>query len=183
MRILNKWSVLGLVFMMLSGGATQAAPAGHELLFTNAQNVAALTDADRRAIYGQLGLKVGPDGKTLVFADPGCPPLKPGGGDGQINTEDLNGDQRPEVFVSLGSTCMFGYAGTGITLFTGDGAGHWKSHNLGAGVYVVQDTRHQGYADVMIGGPGFCQPVLRWNGSTYVFDRSVAEQPGGCDRQ
>jgi len=33
----------------------------------------------------------------------------------------------------------------------------------------------------MIGGPGFCQPVLRWDGNTYVFDRNVAEQPGGCD--
>ncbi len=181
MCTLNKWPVHGLVLMLLSGGAALATPEGHELLFANAQNAAALSDADRRAIYGQLGLKVGPDGNTLEFADPGCPPLQPGGGDIQINTEDLNGDQIPEVFVSLGSTCMFGSAGTGIFLLTRDGAGHWKSHNLGAGVYVVQEAHHQGYADVMIGGPGFCQPVLRWDGSTYVFDRNVAEQPGSCN--
>jgi hypothetical protein len=180
MRILTRWSVHGLALILLSGVAAPAAPKGYELLFTNPQNAAALSDADRQAIYGQLGLKVGPDGKTLAFADDGCPPLQPGG-DVQINTEDLNGDQRPEVFVSLGSACMFGSAGTGVYLLTRDGAGHWKLHNLGAGVYAVQETRHQGYADVMIGGPGFCQPVLRWDGSTYVFDRNVAEQAGGCN--
>jgi hypothetical protein len=183
MRILNKSSILGLVLLLLSGGAALAAPEGYELLFTDVQDAAAFTDADRRAIYGRLGLKVGPDGKSLVFADAECPPLIPGNGDIQVHTEDLNGDQRPEAFVSLGSTCMFGYAGTGVLLFIRDGTGHWRSQNLGAGVYRVQDTRHQGYADVMIGGPGFCQPVLRWNGSAYVLDRKVAEQPGGCDKR
>lgn len=183
MRILDKRSVHGLVLLSLAGGAALAAPAGHELLFTNARNAAALTEADRRAIYGQLGLEAGPDGKTLVFADAECPPLQPGSGESLVQTEDLNGDQRPEVFVSLGSTCMFGFAGTGVFLSIKDGAGRWQTHKLGAGVYVVQETRHQGYADVMIGGPGFCQPVLRWDGGTYVFDRNVPEQPGGCDGQ
>jgi hypothetical protein len=183
MRILNRWSVHALVLMLFSGGAALAELQGHELLFTNAQNATAITDADRRAIYGQLGLKPGPDGKSLVFVDSECPSIQPGSGEGLVWTEDLNGDQRPEVFVSLGSTCMFGYAGTGIFLFIGDGAGNWKMHNLGAGVVVVQETRHQGYADLMIGGPGFCQPVQRWDGTTYVFDRNVAEQPGGCDAQ
>lgn len=50
-------------------------------------------------------------------------------------------------------------------------------------MYAVQETRNNGYADLMIGGPGFCHPLLRWDGTTYVFDRSVAEEPGGCDAQ
>lgn len=183
MHILIKRISHGLVLMLLAGGMAWAAPEGHELLFTNAQNAAALTEADRRAIFGQLGLTVGPDGQTLVFADSECPSLQPGSGDIQVQTEDLNGDRHPEVFVSLGSTCMYGFAGTGVALFIKDGAGHWQTHNLGAGVYVVQETRHKGYADLMIGGPGFCQPVLRWDGKTYVFDRNVAEQPSGCDGQ
>jgi hypothetical protein len=183
MHIFNIRPAHGLVFMLLAGGTVLAAPAGHELLFTNAQNAATLTDDDRRAIYGQLGLKVGKDGKSLAFADSDCPSLLPGTGDIQVQTEELNSDKLPEVFVSLGSTCMFGFAGTGVSLFIKDGTGHWKSHNLGAGVYVVQKTRHQGYADLMIGGPGFCQPVLRWNGKSYVFHHNVAEHPGGCDGQ
>ena len=171
-----------LVLMLLTAGTALAAPAGHELLFKNAQNATALTDADRRAIFDQLGLKVAADGQTLVFSDmDSCPALNPGTGDVQIETVDLNGDKKAEVFVSLGSACMFGFAGTGVSLFIQEGSGRWQSHNLGAGMVGVQETRHQGYADVMIGGPGFCQPVLRWDGTTYVFDRNVAEQPGGCD--
>ena len=183
MHISNIRPAHGLVFMLLASGTVVAAPAGHELLFMNAQNTAMLTDEDRRAIYGQLGLKVGTDGKSLVFADSECPPLLPGSGDIQVGMEELNGDKRPEVFVSLGSTCMFGFAGTGVSLFIKDGTGHWQSHNLGAGMYGVQKTRHKGYADLMIGGPGFCQPVLRWDGKSYVFHHNEPEQPGGCDGQ
>jgi hypothetical protein len=185
MHVLIHWSfpALALLLWLMPGGAALAAPQGHELLFSNAPHADALSDADRRAIFAQLGLKVAPDGASLAFANAECPSVKAGGGDIQVWTEDLNGDGRPEVFVSLGSSCMFGFAGTGLFLFTGAGAGQWKLHNLGAGVVVVQETRHQGYADLMIGGPGFCQPVQRWDGRTYVFDHNVAEQPGGCDGQ
>ena len=100
-----------------------------------------------------------------------------------VQSIDLNQDQYPEVLVSLGSTCMYGFAGSGVTLFIRDGIGHWKSQYLGAGIPVVQDTSHKGFSDLMIGGPGFCQPVLAWNGSTYELDRNVPEQPGGCDGQ
>jgi len=171
-------------FMLLISGIAIAAPAGHELLFMNAQNAAEISEQDRRAIYGQFNFNVGADGKSLVFSDAEqCPPLLVEGGDIQVTTEDLNADQHPEVFVSLGSSCMFGGAGTGVSLLIKDKSGRWQSHNIGAGMYSVEETRHLGYADLMIGGPGFCHPVLRWDGSTYVFDHKRAEQPGGCDGQ
>jgi hypothetical protein len=182
-RIHRRVQSIAIALALIASWATVAAPAGDELLFTGAQAAAGLTSEDRQAIYAQFNFSVGMDGKTLVFADSECPPLLAGSGDIQVATEDLNGDAQPEVFVSLGSTCMFGFAGTGVSLFTKDGAGQWKWHDLGAGMYAVQETRHEGYADVMVGGPGFCHPVLRWDGSTYVFDRNVAEQPGGCDGQ
>lgn len=176
--------IYGVAFLSLTGGAALAATAGHELLFKNAQNAGALGDADRRAIYDQLGLRVGADGKALVFKDmDSCPAITPGTGDINVETADLNGDSKTEVFVSLGSTCMFGYAGIGVFLFTQAAPQRWQSHNLGSGIVVVQTDQHMGYADVMVGGPGFCHPVLRWNGKTYVFDRNFAEQPGGCDGQ
>jgi hypothetical protein len=182
-RIFRKANGLAVMFTLVASATTVAAPTDYELLFMGAQGAAGLSAEDRQAIYAQFKFSVGADGKTLVFADSECPPLLAGSGDIQVATEDLNGDAQPEVFVSLGSTCMFGFAGTGVSLFTRDGAGRWKSHDLGAGMYVVQETRHEGYADVMVGGPGFCHPVLRWDGSSYVFDRNVAEQPGGCDGQ
>jgi hypothetical protein len=61
MNILKTWSAPGLVLVLLSGGAALAVPQGHELLFPSARNVTGLTDADRRAIYGQLGLRTGAD--------------------------------------------------------------------------------------------------------------------------
>jgi len=172
-----------ILFALLASARATAAPSGPELLFMNAQDLPGITAQDQQAIYAQFNLAVGADGKTLAFADSECPPLLAGSGDIQVATQDLNGDGKPEVLVSLGSTCMYGFAGTGVALFTRDGAGQWRFHDLGAGMYAVQPTRHAGYADIMIGGPGFCHPVLRWDGSTYVFDRSEAEQPGGCDGQ
>jgi hypothetical protein len=185
MRAFNPWSfpAFALFLLLNPAGGAPAVPQGDEMLFSRAEHTETLGDADRRAIFAQLALKVAPDGESLAFVDAECPAVGTGGGDIQVWAEDLNGDGRPEVFVSLGSTCMFGNAGTGLFLFTGDGGGRWKLHNLGAGVVVVQATRHQGYADLMIGGPGFCQPVQRWDGSTYVFDHNVSEQPNGCDGQ
>jgi hypothetical protein len=180
MHTLTQWITGSSLLMLLVSVMATAATEGQDLLFAQAENVAELTTADRRDIYGQLGLKPGSDPQTLEFAeDTGCPPM-PGA---QVQGEDLNHDQYPEVFVSLGSTCMYGYAGSGVFLFIRDGSGHWKMHNLGSGIAVVQDTRHKGYADIMIGGPGFCQPVLSWTGTTYTFDHNVPEQPGACDKR
>jgi len=184
-------SVLLVLFSTGMAGAaptvaapTVAAPEGYELLFMNAQNVTALTASDRKAIYGQYNFNVGTDGATLVFSDAEqCPPLLADSGDIQVATEDLNADGYPEVIVSLGSSCMYGAAGMGVSLFIKDKSGRWQPHNLGAGMYSVQESRHQGFADLMIGGPGFCHPVMTWNGTTYVFDHEHSEQPGGCNKQ
>ena len=62
MHISRKHHAHSFMFMLLAGGMALAAPEGHELLFKNAQNATALTDADRRAIFDQLGLKVAADG-------------------------------------------------------------------------------------------------------------------------
>lgn len=183
-RALRPTVVFACSLMALTSRMVASAPAGYELLFMNAANATALTAADRQAIYAQFNFNVGADGKSLVFSDAEqCPPLLVDGGDIQVATEDLNADQYPEVFVSLGSTCMYGSAGTGVSLFIKDKSGRWQWHDVGAGMYSVQSTSHLGYADLMIGGPGFCHPVLHWDGSTYVFDHKEPEQPGGCDGQ
>ncbi len=180
---IHSFTHVATAIALLAGAEALATQSGEELLFMNAPAAAALSAQDRQTIYAQFKFTVGEDGKTLRFAESECPPLLAGSGDIQVATEDLNGDGQPEVLVSLGSTCMYGSAGTGVSLFTRDSAGAWKWHDLGAGAYSLQSTRHAGYADVMVGGPGFCHPVMRWDGSTYVFDRNVAEEPGGCDGQ
>lgn len=161
---------------------SRAAPAGYQLLFMNAQNADRITATDRQLIYAQFNFNVGADNQSLVFSDAEqCPALLVEGGDIQVTTADLNADQYPEVIVSLSSSCMYGAAGMGVSLFIKDKSGRWQPHNLGAGMYSVQETAHLGFADIQLGGPGFCHPVLAWDGTTYVFDHQQAEQPGGCD--
>jgi hypothetical protein len=43
--------------------------------------------------------------------------------------------------------------------------------------------KSQGYPDLLIGGPGFCFPVWRWNGKAYDFSRDEPQEPGGCDNR
>lgn len=185
---LSNMAMLFVAWMAVASAAGAAAPgvapAGYELLFMNAQKADQITALDRQLIYAQFNFNVGAGGQSLVFSDAEqCPALLVEGGDIQVTTEDLNADQYPEVIVSLSSSCMYGAAGIGVSLFIKDKSGRWQPHNLGAGMYSVQETKHLGFADIMLGGPGFCHPVLAWNGTTYVFDHKQAEQPGACDKK
>ncbi|HET6490440.1 MAG TPA: hypothetical protein VFG28_11850 [Syntrophales bacterium] len=47
--------------------------------------------------------------------------------------------------------------------------------------YTKMKTGNKGYPDLMIGGPGFCHPVWRWNGKAYQHFRNQPEVKGGCD--
>lgn len=164
---------------LLLTAPVMAGSVGAALTFQHATGVEQLTAADRDDIFRQPGVKAGHEPGTLAFTDDGCPPMQ----GAEVQGVDLNKDNYPEVLVSLGSTCMYGFAGSGVNLLMRDTGGHWKLQYLGAGIPVVQDTRHKGCVDLMIGGPGFCQPVLAWTGSSYKFDRNIPEQPGGCDNQ
>ena len=42
------------------------------------------------------------------------------------------------------------------------------------GEYKVLATRHRGYPDIEIPGPGTCFPVWRWNGSAYAIHKRCA---------
>jgi hypothetical protein len=81
---------------------------------------------------------------------------------------DLNRDGKPEVFVSIGGTCLGGMAGNHMDLYIKNSKGQWKSQFGFQGIYTVLATRSKGYPDIEIGGPGFCFPVWRWNGLRYV---------------
>ena len=37
-----------------------------------------------------------------------------------------------------------------------------------------------GWPDIVLGGPGFCFPVVRFNGKAYANHRQKEEQPGAC---
>lgn len=94
-------------------------------------------------------------------------------GPGAIETrKDLNGDGRPEAVVTEGGTYCYGNTGTGFWLVSQQADGSWKRITNNIGIPEFLKTKGVGgWPDILIGGPGFCFPVQRWNGRAYVVQR------------
>lgn len=89
----------------------------------------------------------------------------------QINfeREDLNGDGAPEIIVSDGGAC-YGNGGSMFVVLTRNRQGALAPVLSAQGMAVVRPTKHLGWKDIEIGGPGMGRmPVARWNGSKYVY--------------
>ncbi len=98
-----------------------------------------------------------------------------------IEFSDLNGDGRPDAVVTDSGTECFGMTGTGFVIVTKEASGAWRMLFGSQGVPDFQKTRGVGgWPDIVNGGPGFCFPVLRWNGSDYARIGWKAESPGAC---
>lgn len=89
---------------------------------------------------------------------------------------DVNADGRPEaVIVEDGSFCH-GATGTGFALVSKQADGKWKLMTQMSGIASFLKTRGTGgWPDISVGGPGFCFPVLRWNGRDYANNRREYE--------
>ena len=167
-----------LSFAALAIAFAAAAPAtaadGRSLLF--AKGAGKLSESQQREIFVALDLKVAPDGKSLV--DNSCE--QPAGA--EVEFRDMNGDGKDEVLVIYGNSCTAGMAGSSVVLFIADAAGKYQA-NLGfpGASADPKPEKSKGYPDLLIGGPGFCFPVWRWNGKAYDFHRQEAQEPGGCD--
>ena len=90
--------------------------------------------------------------------------------DYQADVVDLNGDGQPEVFTQLQSGC-YGMAGSQLDLLIKGKDGKWSSQFGFPGVYTILETKHVGYPDIEIGGPGSCFPIWRWNGTSYALHK------------
>ena len=132
--------------------------------------------SEQREIFVALDLKVAADGKS--FVDTVCE--QPAGA--QVEFRDMNGDGKDEVLVLYGNSCTAGMTGSSVALFIQDAAGKYQK-NLGfpGASADPKPEKSQGYPDLLIGGPGFCFPVWRWNGKAYDVHGQEAQEPGGCD--
>lgn len=89
---------------------------------------------------------------------------------------DLNGDGRPEAVVTEGSSYCYGNTAIAFSLVSKQADGSWILVAHGTGIPDFLDTRGVGgWPDIEIGGPGFCFPVVRWNGQSYVLHRHQYE--------
>lgn len=100
-----------------------------------------------------------------------------------IEIRDLNGDGRPDAMITNYGTECFGNTGQGFVLVTQDAGGTWRRLFGSGGMPDFLNTRGVGgWPDIVNGGPGFCFPVLRWNGSDYAIVRWRADPaaPNAC---
>lgn len=123
-----------------------------------------LSDADRTAVFRTAGFKRQGDRWIRCEEDPPTASYMPG----QIEVVDLNDDGRPEAWVIEGSTFCYGHTGQATVLVTKDANGSWRKILDEVGVALTEKTRHRGWPDVTVGGPGFDPvPPHRWNGTRY----------------
>jgi len=141
----------------------------------NGQKPAAvqLGAAEQTAVFKAAGFrKQGRQWKSDC-GDPGTETYGPGA----IETPgDLNGDGRPEAIVTEGGTYCYGMTGTAFWLLSKQGNGTWKLIYNATGIPEFLKTKGVGsWPDISVGGPGFCFPVVRWNGKEYRFHRRAYE--------
>ncbi len=128
----------------------------------------AISPDDEAAIFTAAGFtRVGEQWQVCDITD------SPSYGPGTIEwTRDLNGDGLPEALVVEYSAMCFGMTGQSYGIVSKQGDGSWKLITGGIGIVnVLETTGTDGWPDLEIGGPGFCFPVHRWNGTEYDVDR------------
>lgn len=81
----------------------------------------------------------------------------------------LNDDQKPEVQLVYGGTCLAGNTGVGFQLFGLDAQGNYRKIFEEVGILDVLKSSTNKYHDIMLGGPGFEFPVYKWNGKKYMY--------------
>lgn len=143
--------VLGIGISAYPQARAESAPTGMSV-----------SEADRLAVFKAAGA-VQRKGMWLMCADEPNP-----SGATIESVRDMNGDGRPEAVVSEGGTFCYGHAGTGFQLLSKQADGKWRTMTGGSGIPQFLKTRGAGnWPDILIGGPGFCFPVERWNGKEY----------------
>ncbi|HKY60058.1 MAG TPA: hypothetical protein VJP59_03515 [Gemmatimonadota bacterium] len=168
----SRATILSFLIFLAGPKAVHAQAEGHQILFPDSTTT---SEDDQRAIFDLLGYTLSADGTALEAPD--CGTIF-----SQVEETDLNGDGVSEVFVLAGNTCTSGMAGSSIVLFIKDAEGRYGSHlGFPAGGWTKLETSNAGFPDLAIGGPGFCEAVWRWDGTTYQHDHDRETEPGGCD--
>lgn len=129
-------------------------------------------EIDDAAAFKAAGFKL-TGGSWQACGDPGTESYV----SGQIEqVADLNGDGAPEAVITESSAACFGAAGMGYYLVSSDKAGKWRLVDSGEGIATFLATKGVGgWPDLEVGGPGFCFPVLRWDGKAYQPNRREYE--------
>ena len=156
---------------MFAQSNTQLKPVA-DLMFKNVKTK--LTIAEKNSIAAQLAFIVSGN-KQLPFAldkDSKDYPFA-----AMVMPTDMNKDGKEEIFISYGNGYTSGNTGSSIVVFIKNAAGTYALHLGSPGTIPdLLTTSNLGYPDLLIGGPGFEFPVLRWNGKTFANNRVVKDK-------
>ena len=137
---------------------------GVGLLVGTTALAADLSAVDKAAIFKAAGFKAQAGSFTRCPED-----TSESRTPGAIELQDLNGDGTLEAFVTESSTYCYGNTEQAFVLLTKDAKTGWRKLLDEVGVAVPKDTRHKGWKDIEVGGPGMGPfPVYRFNGKIYV---------------
>lgn len=90
---------------------------------------------------------------------------------------DLNKDGLEEIFIVFGNSYTSGNTGSSVVLYLKNAAGNFTTHLGFPGTAPdILSTVNLAYPDLLIGGPGFEFPILRWNGKTYDNYKKVKDK-------
>jgi len=131
-----------------------------------------LSTADEAAAFRAAGFVLSGGAWKTECEQPDGPPYEPGHID---RVADLNGDGLPEAIVTEGGSFCYGHTGTGFMLVSKQAGGKWVKLHSSPGIATILPTRANGWPEIEVGGPGFCFPVLRWNGKAFADHRTQYE--------
>ena len=100
---------------------------------------AKLSPADEAAAFKAAGFKL--KGKQWRACDDPSPSYTPGAVE---EVRDVNGDGRPEVVLTEGSTSCYGNTGAGYSLLSKQADGSWKPISKGPGILTFLTTKGVG---------------------------------------
>lgn len=87
---------------------------------------------------------------------------------GFIELDDLNGDGKDEAFVRESSLFCYGHTAEAFVLVGQGDDGKWTILLDEVGMALTKDTKHKGWKDIEVGGPGAGPfPIFQFNGKVY----------------
>jgi hypothetical protein len=152
-----------MILLTVIGSATTGGPA-------RAAAPPDLTLVDRPAAFRAAGFTQ--KGKQWIGCD--------GQSTATIETRDINGDGRVDAIITDEGTACYGNTGQGFHLLTRAPDGSWRTVFRSPGILQFLKRKTAGWPDIEIGGPGFCFPIMRWDGKTYVFRKNHETARGAC---
>lgn len=161
---MRKTILFALLAFPLQTACAQEAPAAEAT-----EAVAEVPDAE---IFAAAGFTQ-TDGAWSKCGDPGTLSYTPGAIE---QRGDFNADGQPDAVVTEGSAYCFGQDENGYTLVSRKADGDWAIIDERSGFAQFLETKGaEGWPDLSVGGPGFCHPVMRWNGTEYALNRNEYE--------